>query len=293
MYNPASTAGLYTYSGNNAYVPEGYAQKSGPAWNNGYVFWAEEAGATSPSDINWEPAQQNLRVRCLRNLGADSNEIDEIGEDVQMYSSFDEREITNEDGSVAKIGVVTSAFLNTQSLREKVFAEGEQYGVGDEKYSSNRPHVEFFITTENSNDSYEYSYDEVKSYIEAGALDDVCPEGWRVPYGKELSLMFALIPSDADAESYNGEFIDWSNPDGTDSGSVGTGWISSTYSSFGEYGTAGGMSGRGCIMVTGNGNMTLSGGNSPHVGYIRCVKDNTAYAPQTPVMTLNDGGSAF
>lgn len=284
----SSTAGMYVYDGNAI-----GSSKSGSSWNNGFSFWAEEAGATSPSDISWEPAQRHLLIRCLRNLGKDSDESETIGNSIQMYSQFSTKEIDEET-----VGVVTSKYLNTQSLRAKVFEEGETYGVGDETYTNNRPHVEFFIASENSfnttTTSYTFNYSAIKSYIEDGNLTAVCPDGWRVPYGKELSLMFALIPSDS-SPTYNGGFIDWSNPSNENDGSVRYAWMSSTYSSFGQFGPEPHPLGanRGGTIVTGNGNMSVSGGSSPSEGYIRCVKDNMQYSPQTPVTTLNDGGSGI
>lgn len=275
----SSTASTYMYSSNAL-----DAQKAGVNWNNGFSFWAEEAGATSPSDINWEPAQRHLLIRCLRNLGKDSDESGSIGNSIQMYSQFSTKETNGET-----IGVVTSKYLNPQSLRSKVFAEGEQYGIGDETSTNNRPHVEFFIAASNSSTT---TYDALKTNIEDGNLDDVCPEGWRVPYAKELALMFALIPSDVSNSYDTTVFIDWSNPNGTSEGSEGTQWLSSTFSRFGYYGSQStSFADRAAIICNGNGIMTINKRTDP--AQVRCVKDNINYAPQTPVTTLNDGGSGI
>lgn len=274
----SSTAGTYIYS-NNAVG----SSKRESNWNNGFSFWAEEAGSTSPSDISWEPAQRHLLIRCLRNLGKDSDESGLIGNSVQMYSQFSTKEIDGET-----VGVVTSKYLNTQSLRAKVFAEGEQYGFGDETYTNNRPHVEFYIAASNSSTT---TYEDLKTNVEAGNIDDVCPEGWRVPFAKELALMFALIPSDASTSYDQTVFIDWSNPNGTN-GAEDTQWLSSTFSRFGYYGSQStSFADRAAIICNGNGIMTIN--KRTETAQVRCVKDNTAYAPQTPIMTLNDGGSGI
>jgi hypothetical protein len=282
----SSTAGSYSYTNHtNSYGSEN--KYTGTKWNNGYVFWAEEAGSTSPADVNWGGEKNRFLVRCLRNLGFDSDIDGQIGNSVQMYSQFSTKEISSNGNNSSTIGVVTSSFLNTRSLREKVFAEGEQYGIGDETYSNNKPHVEFFIAPSNSSKMY---YSDLKSNVENGELDKVCPEGWRVPYGKELSIMFAVIPSDINT-SYNGAFIDWSNPSNSNSGGgVNNHWLSSTYSRFGKYGDKTWNATRDAIVATGNGIMTVGSGDK---SYVRCVKDNTDYKPQTPVMTINDGGNAF
>lgn len=264
------------------------------AVNGGTIFWAEEACATSSGKVNWRGEGQQYAIRCLRNLGADTDAISTMGAAVQHYSTIQKLD----DGTAA----ITSNYLNTQSMRAKTYAEGEQYPIGDEFSEQNRPHVQFIIASENS--SYEttdywgtttqksYTYSDVKDFIESGDLTKVCPDGYRVPYARELALMFVLNPSDANANSHNGEFIDWSNDGNTNN--VGTYWLSSTYSKFGYHGDKTYYDGgklKEAIAATGNNTITLN--NLSDSGIIRCVKDNTNYAPQTPVMTLNDGGSGI
>lgn len=263
--------------------------------NGGTIFWAEEACATSPGDVNWRGEAQQYAIRCLRNLGADTDAISTMGSAVQHYSTIQKLD----DGTAA----ITSNYLNTQSMRAKTYAEGEQYPIGDEFSEQNRPHVQFIIASDNS--SYEttgnwggtttqksYTYSDVKDFIESGDLTKVCPDGYRVPYARELALMFVLNPSDADNNSHNGEFIDWSNDGNTNA--VETYWLSCTYSKFGYYGDKtyydnGRL--KEAIAATGNNTITLN--NLGDSGIIRCVKDNINYAPQTPAMTLNDGGSGI
>ena len=266
--------------------------------NGGTIFWAEESCATSSGKVNWRGEEQQYAVRCVRNLGLDSDNLNEMGNNIQHYASIERLD----DGTAA----ITSNYLNTKSLRAKTYAEGEQYPVGDEFSEQNRPHVQFIIAKENSSytknywsgETYSYSSDQMKSFIESGELTKVCPEGYRVPYARELALMFVMNPSDGDPDFHNGEFIDWSN-DGYNREQ--TYWLSSTYSAFGYFGDQtyydnGAL--KVLIAATGNNTITLNnyntnGNRSFDSGIIRCVKDNTNYAPQTPITTLNNGGSAF
>lgn len=243
-------------------------------WNNGTIFWAEEACSTGPGYVNWRGENYRWAVRCLRNLGSDTD----LGNGVQHYSQIE----VNADGTAS----VTSKYLNIASMRAKTYTEGEQYPIGDEFSTQNRPHVQFIIAPSNMSSTYLYS--DVKSYIEDGNLTAVCPEGYRVPYGRELALMFTLIPSDANAGDTNDEFLDWSNTNG--SNSINNIWLSATYSSFGEYGTAEYTQDgrRHAVVATGNGIMTVN--KTTERGYIRCVKDNTTYSPQNPAGVLQEGG---
>ena len=210
------------------------------------VIWGQEGLSTSSlnDSQNWEEGVTAYGIRCVRNLGIDSNaDINEAPADFLTKTK-------NADGYVT----FEATHLNAAALRDYTSTD---LPYADEWSSANRLYKRFEVAPEYTDFSSEIPFAKFQADIDARGsyLSGYCPEGYRIPNQMELAMMNYYMED----LSYN--------------------LYSRTYWSFGPYSGNYGPTGKrnkandiGFIRLK-NKNLTVDASNSNSTQYARCVKD--------------------
>ena len=210
------------------------------------VIWGQEGLSTSSlsESQNWESGVTAYGIRCVRNLGVDSNAP--INEPPADFLTKTE----NDDGSVT----FEATHLNAAALRDYTSTD---LPYADEWSSANRLYKRFEVAPSYTDFSSTIPFATFQADIDARGsyLSGYCPEGYRIPNQMELAMMNYYM----DLGSYN--------------------LYSRTYWSFGPYSGNYGPTGKrnkaediGFIRLK-NKNLTVDASNSNSTQYARCVKD--------------------
>ena len=209
------------------------------------VIWGQEGLSTSSlyDSQDWEKGVTAYGIRCVRNLGIDSNApIKEAPADFLTKTP-------NADGSVT----FKATHLNAAALRDYTSTD---LPYADEWSSANRLYKRFEVAPDYTDFSSPIGFAKFQADIDARGsyLSGYCPEGYRIPNQMELAMMNYYM----DDLSYN--------------------LYSRTYWSFGPYSGNYGPTGKrnkandiGFLRLSGSGNLTVDASNTTQ--YARCVKD--------------------
>lgn len=225
---------------NNNGGPDGSPDDGGPT-----VIWGQEGLSTSSlyqSSRKWESSTVTAYgIRCVRNLGVDSNApIKEAPDDFLTK--------TENNGSVT----FEATHLNAAALRDYTSTD---LPYADEWSSANRLYKRFEVAPDYTDFSSTIGFATFQANIDARGsyLSGYCPEGYRIPNQMEL----AMINYYMGLGNYN--------------------LYSRTYWSFGPYtgkygdtGKSGNANNIGFMRIS-NGNLTVDTGTETR--YARCVKD--------------------
>jgi len=166
------------------------------------VIWAEQGVNGSNPTVSINPKEENYSTRCLRNLGSDGTQDITYADTSfvpQPYLTV-HRKITTRTGDYEdayKDSVYYEfdcSYMNTASLRG---------------YTDN----ELVLHDENSEASFLYAHFvsappiqqptftaitnmDMNDYLDANGFNPYCPEGYRLPNVRELSVYRNLIPDD-------------------------------------------------------------------------------------------------
>ena len=207
------------------------------------VIWGQEGLSTSSlnDSQNWEKGVTAYGIRCVRNLGIDSNApINEAPADFLTK--------TENNGSVT----FEATHLNAAALRDYTSTD---LPYADEWSSANRLYKRFEVAPGYTDFSSPIDFAIFQANIDARGsyLSGYCPEGYRIPNQMELAMMNYYMA----LGSYN--------------------LYSRTYWSFGPYSGNYGPNGKrndandiGFLRL-GSGNLTVATTNKAQ--YARCVKD--------------------
>ena len=216
--------------------------------NSPTVYWAEEGISTSSisQEARWLPGyDKNWSVRCVRNLGMDSDiSMDSDTENVPQ--DYIETEI-QADGSI----VVTATHLNSAALR---YYTSRELDFHNENSEENRLYRQFEVAS-SSNKLEEHlgttTFDAARNYIDSHLTNEICPEGYRFPNQMELAIMHSYL--------------------GISNSMSRTGWSMGSYAvHFGNTPKNGEEAKTGFRSLT-NGNITI--GPDASTTQVRCVRD--------------------
>ena len=211
------------------------------------VIWGQEGLSTSSlnDSQNWEKGVTAYGIRCVRNLGIDSNApINEAPADFLTQTK-------NADGSYT----FEATHLNAAALRDYTSTD---IPYADEWSSANRLYKRFEVAPKITDFSSNIPFAKFQEDIDARGsyLSGYCPEGYRIPNQMELAMMNYYMTDLGDYNLY-----------------------SRTYWSFGPYSGNYGPTGKrkqandiGFIRLT-NKNLTVEASSSNTTKYARCVKD--------------------
>ena len=209
------------------------------------VIWGQEGLSTSSlnDSQNWEKGVTAYGIRCVRNLGIDSNApINEAPADFLTK--------TENNGSVT----FEATHLNAAALRDYTSTD---LPYADEWSSANRLYKRFEVAPTYTDFSSNIPFAKFQADIDARGsyLSGYCPEGYRIPNQMELAMMNYYM----DLGSHT--------------------LYSRTYWSFGPYSGTYGPNGKrndandiGFIRIK-NTNLTVDASSSNTTKYARCVKD--------------------
>lgn len=209
------------------------------------VIWGQEGLSTSSlyDSQDWEKGVTAYGIRCVRNLGIDSNaDINEAPADFLTKTENDDHSVTFE-----------ATHLNAAALRDYTSTD---LPYADEWSSANRLYKRFEVAPDYTDFSSPIGFAKFQADIDARGsyLSGYCPEGYRIPNQMELAMMNYYM----DDLSYN--------------------LYSRTYWSFGPYSGNYGPTGKrnkandiGFLRLSGRGNLTVDASNTTQ--YARCVKD--------------------
>lgn len=207
--------------------------------------WAEE-GISTGSIINennlGEGYDKNWSVRCVRNLGLDSDV--EMGDDTRNVPQDYIEYYQQGDGSY----IVTATHLNSSALR---YYTSRELDFHNENSEENRLYRQFEVASTSSSLGAYNSFSGSKDYIDSHLTNGICPSGYRFPNQMELAIM----------HSYLGIINSMSR----------TAWSMGFYAEdFGNT-TKQGEGGKTGFRLLGSGNMTIDGGSD--TDKVRCVRD--------------------
>ncbi|MDD7009731.1 MAG: fimbrial protein [Candidatus Cryptobacteroides sp.] len=208
------------------------------------VIWGQEGLSTSSlyDSQDWEKGVTAYGIRCVRNLGIDSNApIKEAPADFLTKTE-------NADGSVT----FEATHLNAAALRDYTSTD---LPYADEWSSANRLYKRFEVAPDYTDFSSPIGFAKFQADIDARGsyLSGYCPEGYRIPNQMELAMMNYYMGLEHNL-------------------------YSRTYWSFGPYSGNYGPTGKrnkandiGFLRLSGSGNLTVDASNTTQ--YARCVKD--------------------
>ena len=208
------------------------------------VIWGQEGLSTSSlyDSQDWEKGVTAYGIRCVRNLGIDSNApIKEAPDDFLTK--------TENNGSVT----FEATHLNAAALRDYTSTD---LPYADEWSNANRLYKRFEVAPGYTDFSSTIGFAQFQADIDARGsyLSGYCPEGYRIPNQMELAMMNYYMGLEHNL-------------------------YSRTYWSFGPYsGNYGpnGKSGKAYkigFMRISNGNLTVDNSDNNRTQYARCVKD--------------------
>ena len=161
-YNPVE--GSYPPGGSESDILWHYASSTYDATKNGpFIVWAEEGpskGNYSPSD----PNGQNYAYRCVRNLGIDINDMDDIPQDFVQVRGW----------------VIDLSWLDPKSLRSYYSPGASTFVEQNEKEEHSLPRKRFEVT-----DTYKGGGNTWQSYQTSNPWRN---DGYRLPNLRELLI---------------------------------------------------------------------------------------------------------
>ena len=135
--------------------------------------WAEE-GISTGSIINennlGEGYDKNWSVRCVRNLGLDSDV--EMGDDTRNVPQDYIEYYQQGDGSY----IVTATHLNSSALR---YYTSRELDFHNENSEENRLYRQFEVASTSSSLGAYNSFSGSKDYIDSHLTNGICPSGYR------------------------------------------------------------------------------------------------------------------
>ena len=209
------------------------------------VYWAEEGLSTSSifQEEEWlEGYDKNWSVRCVRNLGLDSDV--EMGDDTRNVPQDYIEYYQQGDGSY----IVTATHLNSSALR---YYTSRELDFHNENSEENRLYRQFEVASTSSSLGAYNSFSSSKDYIDSHLTNGICPSGYRFPNQMELAIM----------HSYLGIINSMSR----------TAWSMGFYAE--DFGNTPkpDQEGKTGFRLLGSGNMTIDGGSD--TDEVRCVRD--------------------
>lgn len=143
--------------------------------SNNIQFWAEEGAATGSNGMN----NGYWNYRCVRNLGINYN--NHKGEPTQT----DEVIKYVSKGAATEGVLLDLSNVNPKALR-KTDDKGQELVIGDELSEYNRPYMSFIVKGGLTNNVI------TSESIYANTVVSPCPNGWRIPNMRELTLIRAF-----------------------------------------------------------------------------------------------------
>ncbi|MEG0518284.1 MAG: fimbrial protein [Bacteroidales bacterium] len=219
-----------TNTGINTYAERIYISSSMDKDNTPWVLWSSEGSSVGANNAGREP----YYYRCVRNLGMADNDATQP-KDFATYTP-------NAAGN-AVMGRISLKKMNKKSIRN--YTQLADLQEHHERQPDNLPWTEFDILRTFTTAG---RWSALDADIKAGTK--VCPDGYRVPNQRELSLMYSRIG--------NGSTV-WN-------GGNNNYYFCRTKFSLNAT--------RHTFDISPNGaNMTLFGTNEDYTGVVRCVKD--------------------
>ena len=209
------------------------------------VYWAEEGLSTSSisQEENWlKGYDKNWSVRCVRNLGLDSDV--EMGDDTRNVPQDYIEYYQQEDGSY----IVTATHLNSSALR---YYTSRELDFHNENSEENRLYRQFEVALTSSSLGAYNSFSSSKDYIDSHLTNGICPSGYRFPNQMELAIMHSYL--------------------GITNSMSRTAWSMGFYAE--DFGNTPkpDQEGKTGFRLLGSGNMTIDGGSD--TDKVRCVRD--------------------
>lgn len=142
--------------------------------SNNIMFWAEEGTSIGHNETN----NGHYNYRCVRNLGINytNNTHDpSINNEVQDYVDNSRNE--------GNYKILDLTAINPNALRA-IPDNGKPLAITDELHEYNRPYKKFLVHNERKGSVS-------KASIYNNTVKNPCPEGWRMPNMRELTLILA------------------------------------------------------------------------------------------------------
>ncbi|RKU67961.1 DUF4906 domain-containing protein [Parabacteroides sp. AF17-3] len=143
--------------------------------SNNIQFWAEEGAATGSNRMN----NGYWNYRCVRNLGINYNNHKEEPTQTDEVIKYVSKETAT--GGV----LLDLSNVNPKALR-KTDDKGQELVIGDELSEYNRPYMSFIVKDGLTNNVI------TSESIYANTVVSPCPNGWRIPNMRELTLIRAF-----------------------------------------------------------------------------------------------------
>lgn len=142
--------------------------------SNNIQFWAEEGAATGSNNMN----NGYWNYRCVRNLGVAYNQDTEPKLENEFTDYADPQ--PQGDGTV----LIDLSAVTPAALRE-TDDKGDPLAITDELHEYNRPYKAFYVLNTLTSKSVK------KEDIYNNKVVNPCPDGWRMPNMRELTLIKA------------------------------------------------------------------------------------------------------
>ncbi|MBC8616593.1 DUF4906 domain-containing protein [Parabacteroides faecis] len=143
--------------------------------SNNIQFWAEEGAATGSNEMN----NGYWNYRCVRNLGINYNNHKEEPTQADEVIKYVSKETAT--GGV----LLDLSNVNPKALR-KTDDKGQELVIGDELSEYNRPYMSFIVKDQLTSKKI------TSESIYANTVVSPCPNGWRIPNMRELTLIQAF-----------------------------------------------------------------------------------------------------
>lgn len=250
---------LFEEAGNYHYLSSTYDR------GYGQVLCAEEGLSITSNTNDWDAQSKNREetyytprfVRCLRNLGNDSNALDYVGEGDDGMSPL----------TIFSDNTIIPTFINADALRTEIWVRSTR--PHEDLSELNIPYYGGFVVSEDysrdqNNNLQQYTSSALEAALNAETVN--CPEGYRVPNQREIALMKITMNFKSAGDDNTYPYT-----------------LSSTYN---WYKTANQKNRHAYALISSSGYMTVE--NEEWQGYVRCIKDVDA---ANPASAYTNGGS--
>ena len=160
--------------------------------NDPTIVWGEEGSSTGNmgGSYRWSNYKVNKwSVRCVRNLGT-TNESKSSGYDLSETPDDYVKMTTNADGSYT----FNNIYLNQSVMR---YYTSRELDFDDEQSEQNRVYKKFEVAPSSSAKSFtSIKFQAMNDAISAQTINPYCPDGYRLPNQRELTLMRYYITGD-------------------------------------------------------------------------------------------------
>lgn len=144
--------------------------------SNNIQFWAEEGAATGTNTTN----NSYWNYRCVRNLGIHYNQVSDYPTETNEVADYVAPPTITAEGHI----LLDLSAVNPNALRI-VPDQGKPLAITDELSEYNRPFTKFLVNKDLSKKPVH------KNNIYDNNVENPCPEGWRMPNMRELTLILA------------------------------------------------------------------------------------------------------